>query len=104
MDDSSHQVICLPVGPRCDICLLGQQKLCPSRVIVNAANRKEIAYRFTAEDGDFKPKVEEDVKPKLEIAYEEDVKPRPEVDAVDGVAKLEGEATVDAISVKPEPL
>lgn len=51
------QVICLPVGPRCDICLLGQDKLCPSRVAVNAANRKEVLYTFTA-------------GPKVEIGYE----------------------------------
>ncbi|BEJ13336.1 hypothetical protein CspHIS471_0305100 [Cutaneotrichosporon sp. HIS471] len=96
------QVICLPVGPRCDICLLGQQKLCPSRVTVNAANRKEIAFRFTADD-DVKREVEE-TKPKVEIAYEEEEeKLRPAVDEIDGVDKLEGEATVDAISVKIEP-
>ncbi|CAK9783417.1 unnamed protein product [Cutaneotrichosporon oleaginosum] len=101
---SLYKVICLPVGPRCDVCLLGQQKLCPSRVAVNAANRKEISYRFTAdEDEDVKSELDE-TKPKVEIAYEEDVKPRPEVDAVDGVEKLEEKATVDTISVKPEPL
>lgn len=70
---------------------------------VNPAGRKEVAYRFTA-DGEVKEEVKEegDVKPKLEIAYEDEL--RPAVDAVDGVIKLEGEATVDAISVKPEPL
>ena len=59
----TQQVICLPVGPRCDLCLLGQQKLCPSRVAVNAANRKEVAVSFTADGG-----------PKIEIGYEEEVK------------------------------
>lgn len=73
--------------------------MCPSRVAVNGANRKEVAYSFTAEEGD--------VKPKLEIEYEgvevKDEKPDVEgVDGVDGAGKPA--ATVDTISVKPEPL
>lgn len=78
--------------------------MCPSRVAVNAANRKEIAYRFTEEVGDVKPELQEEAKPKLEISYEDEVKPQPEVDEVDAVDKIKGEATVDAISVKAEPL
>jgi hypothetical protein len=47
------QVICLPVGPRCDLCLLGQKKICPSRVSgVKAEGRKEVVYTFTAEEGE----------------------------------------------------
>lgn len=47
------QVICLPIGPRCDLCLLGQKKICPSRVSgVKAEGRKEVVYTFTAEDDD----------------------------------------------------
>jgi endonuclease-3 len=47
------QVICLPVGPRCDICLLGERKLCPSRVSnVKAEGRKEVLYTFTNDDDD----------------------------------------------------
>lgn len=80
--------------------------MCPSRVTVNAANRKEVAYRFTAEDGV--------AKPKLEIEYEGGVEEKPDVkpevngedsivEGVEGV-KTEAEATVDTISVKPEPL
>lgn len=46
------QVICLPVGPRCDICLLGQKEICPSRVKgANSKGRKEVAYSFK-EEGD----------------------------------------------------
>lgn len=83
--------------------------MCPSRVAVNGANRKEVVYRFTAED---------DAKPKVEIEYDPEVKPgilntgpiepaeelKPEIDRVDGVEDLEGRAAVDTISVKPEPL
>ena len=47
------QVICLPIGPRCDLCLLGQKKICPSRVSrVKAEGRKEVVYTFTAEEED----------------------------------------------------
>ncbi|KAL7421469.1 alpha,alpha-trehalase nth1 [Cryptotrichosporon argae] len=46
------QAICLPIGPRCDICLLGQRALCPSRTKVDASKRKEVHYTFTADDGD----------------------------------------------------
>lgn len=79
--------------------------MCPSRVTVNAASRKEVAYRFTAEDGV--------AKPKLEIEYEGEVEEKPDVklevngeDSVEGLegVKTEAEATVDTISVKPEPL
>lgn len=45
------QVICLPVGPRCDVCLLGKQKICPSRVSnVKAEGRKEVIYTFTDDE------------------------------------------------------
>lgn len=64
-------MICLPVGPRCDHCLLGKAKICPSRITnIKAEGRKEVVYTFT--DGD-----EEDVKvegprgAKLEVGYED---------------------------------
>ncbi|KAK8861201.1 hypothetical protein IAR55_002020 [Kwoniella newhampshirensis] len=62
------QVICLPVGPRCDICLLGKKKICPSRVVaVKSEGRKEVVYSFTEEG-------EEDavrkIEAKVEIGYE----------------------------------
>ncbi|WRT65292.1 uncharacterized protein IL334_002235 [Kwoniella shivajii] len=58
------QVICLPVGPRCDICLLGQNKLCPSRITnVKSQGRKEVLYTFNKEEDD-------EMLPKLEIGYE----------------------------------
>ncbi len=40
------QVICLPVGPRCDICLLGKKGLCPSKTKVDPKGRKEVVYTF----------------------------------------------------------
>ncbi|RSH94217.1 DNA N-glycosylase and apurinic/apyrimidinic (AP) lyase [Saitozyma podzolica] len=68
------QVICLPVGPRCDICLLGKAKICPSRVAnVKAEGRKEVVYTFTAED---EVKMEviagQQGSAKVEIGYEEE--------------------------------
>jgi endonuclease-3 len=82
------QVICLPVGPRCDVCLLGQQKLCPSRVAVNPANRKEINFNFA------------DAGPKVEIAYEEEVKVKAEAELQEGETLVKLEETVE---VKQEP-
>lgn len=59
----------MPVGPRCDLCLLGQAKICPSRVAnVKAEGRKEVVYTFTA-DGDDGVNVEQ-VSAKVEVGYE----------------------------------
>ncbi|PPQ65822.1 hypothetical protein CVT24_012049 [Panaeolus cyanescens] len=55
------QVICLPVGPRCDECELSRKGLCPSARVVKSKNRKPIAF--------IKP---EEAKPTVEIALEED--------------------------------
>ncbi|WVQ75589.1 hypothetical protein IAR50_005217 [Cryptococcus sp. DSM 104548] len=79
------QMICLPVGPRCDLCLLGQRGICPSRVRgVTGKGRKEVVFSFGEEEGGkelgewawgqtsdsfpdaFRPKKE----PKVEISYE----------------------------------
>jgi endonuclease-3 len=41
------QVVCLPVGPRCDVCFLGTEKICPSRVAnVNVKGRKVVEFGF----------------------------------------------------------
>ena len=59
----------MPVGPRCDLCLLGQAKICPSRVAnVKAEGRKEVVYTFTA-DGDNGVKFEQ-ASAKVEVGYE----------------------------------
>lgn len=83
-------MICLPVGPRCDVCLLGKRKLCPSRVSnVNAQGRKEVVYTFTdvdevklekmedveeaikGEDGVIKVEVTNGPLAKVEVGYDE---------------------------------
>ncbi|WVO17159.1 hypothetical protein L204_104851 [Cryptococcus depauperatus] len=77
------QVVCLPVGPRCDICLLGSKKICPSRISgANGKGRKEIAYTFkdeadgiavgTWEWGQNQSLIKEEVKlePKINVRYE----------------------------------
>ncbi|KAI0270291.1 DNA glycosylase [Russula aff. rugulosa BPL654] len=54
------QVICLPVGPRCDLCTLGAQKICPSaQTVVKSRTKKAISA------------VKEESGPKIEIAIEE---------------------------------
>jgi endonuclease-3 len=65
-------VICLPVGPRCDHCLLAKAKLCPSRVSnIKSEGRKEVIYTFTDED-EGEVKREGLVRAKVEIGYEND--------------------------------
>lgn len=62
------QIICLPVGPRCDVCLLGKRKMCPSRVAkVNGEGRKEVVYTFTDDDGVKVEKLEEVDEVKVEV-------------------------------------
>ncbi|KAI0255240.1 DNA glycosylase [Lactifluus subvellereus] len=53
------QVVCLPVGPRCDLCTLNTQKLCPSAQTVVKARTKKTAV------------VKPEIGPKIEIAIEE---------------------------------
>lgn len=51
------QVVCLPVGPRCDVCTLAKEKVCPSRVAnVNAKGRKVVEFGFLAKE-EVKPEV-----------------------------------------------
>lgn len=60
-------MICLPVGPRCDHCLLATAKLCPSRVAnIKSEGRKEVVYTFTHDDNR-----ESTSAAKLEVKYEE---------------------------------
>ena len=54
-----YQVICLPVGPRCDLCTLSREKICPSAQTVVKSRTKK-ASTVKAESG-----------PKIEIAIEE---------------------------------
>ncbi|WVR04183.1 hypothetical protein IAU60_001183 [Kwoniella sp. DSM 27419] len=90
------QVICQPVGPRCDICLLGQKKICPSRVAnVNAQGRKEVQYTFKSEE-------EEEAKPKVEIGYEAGLVRIKDEDERDGGVKMErDEVGIDGMLEHP---
>ncbi|KAL0247092.1 hypothetical protein I308_104127 [Cryptococcus tetragattii IND107] len=90
------QVICLPVGPRCDICLLGQKEICPSRVKgANSKGRKEVVYSFKEEGDEVAvgqwrwgqaKGVESEAK--VEIGYEE------------GLENIEDEESVSSIKVE----
>lgn len=62
------QVVCLPIGPRCDVCLLAREKICPSRVTNgNYKGRKPIEVNFDSD-------TEVDIRaaPKIEIKMEQD--------------------------------
>ncbi|PPQ78354.1 hypothetical protein CVT25_011637 [Psilocybe cyanescens] len=52
------QVICLPVGPRCDMCDLSTKGLCPSARTVTSKNRKEIVFTKVTKGQESPPKVE----------------------------------------------
>ncbi|KAH9992852.1 DNA glycosylase [Russula vinacea] len=55
------QVICLPLGPRCDLCTLGTQKICPSaQTVAKSRSKKAITAVKDEKSG-----------PKIEIAIEE---------------------------------
>ncbi|KAG8704600.1 DNA N-glycosylase and apurinic/apyrimidinic (AP) lyase [Ceratobasidium sp. 394] len=57
------QVICLPIGPRCDSCTLATEGLCPSaRADVSAKGRKPIVYTRKTE-----PKTEVPDAPDLDV-------------------------------------
>ncbi|KAK6907011.1 hypothetical protein I203_101000 [Kwoniella mangroviensis CBS 8507] len=72
------QIVCLPVGPRCDVCLLGRRKLCPSRITnVKSEGRKEVV--FIKNEGQ---------EAKVEIAYESQ---SPPVDAEAGLIRIKDE-------------
>ncbi|WWC69038.1 uncharacterized protein I206_102974 [Kwoniella pini CBS 10737] len=82
------QVICLPVGPRCDLCLLGQKKICPSRINnVKAEGRKEVLYTFKKEEEE----EENDLVSKIEIKYEGNESYVPQSDLEAGLVKIKDE-------------
>ncbi|ODN95282.1 endonuclease III [Cryptococcus wingfieldii CBS 7118] len=93
------QMICLPVGPRCDLCLLGQRGICPSRVRgVTGKGRKDVVFTFgeVEEEGkevgewawgqtsdSFPDALRPKKEPKVEISYESlqqiaDLEPQPQ--------------------------
>lgn len=59
------QVVCLPVGPRCDLCTLSAQNLCPSAQTTVAKSKVRKTKTTTA------VKVKPESGPKIEIAIEE---------------------------------
>ncbi len=57
----------MPVGPRCDVCLLGKEKICPSRVAnVNTKNRKVVEFGFLDDEGNVKAAIELEIGPSEE--------------------------------------
>ncbi|WVW79822.1 hypothetical protein I302_101792 [Kwoniella bestiolae CBS 10118] len=98
------QVICLPVGPRCDVCLLGQQKICPSRISnVKSGGRKEVVF------------IKNETEAKVEIGYENMVlkvdegagllrikdEPSPEPSEVGVAVKMERDNDLDTMIEQP---
>lgn len=102
------QMICQPVGPRCDICLLGTRKLCPTRVSgVKAEGRKPVLFSYKLDgQGD----MEDMIKPDLGsgvgaqgIPQEGGVGSVRGIDGADGVG-AEGEETEGLVRMKSEEL
>ncbi|KAJ9123077.1 hypothetical protein QFC22_001266 [Naganishia vaughanmartiniae] len=87
------QVVCLPVGPRCDVCLLGIERLCPSRVanVNNVKGRKVVDFGFSDV---------EDVKSGIDVKLE-DEPPLREIDA-DVKPELLG-GTTSRVKIEVEP-
>ncbi|WWC60036.1 uncharacterized protein I303_102599 [Kwoniella dejecticola CBS 10117] len=81
------QVICLPVGPRCDVCLLGQKKICPSRVTnVRSEGRKEVVFTFKQENDS-----EDPIIPiaKVEVGYDAAIVPPADLES--GLMRIKDE-------------
>jgi endonuclease-3 len=88
------QVICLPVGPRCDVCLLGQAKMCPSRVAnVRLEGRKEVIYTFTKEE---KKEGQEGEEVEVEVLQEV------EVEIGDAVTETSANISTSKVEIKYE--
>lgn len=113
------QVVCLPVGPRCDVCLLGKEKICPSRVAnVNIKNRKVVEFGFLdvqpgAESQlDQRDGVGADVKAAVEVEVEDDAQAKEAEKAMRAIAKergqelvmVEGKLMDEAVGVEGESL
>ncbi|KAL0062483.1 alpha,alpha-trehalase nth1 [Marasmius tenuissimus] len=61
------QMVCVPIGPRCDQCVLSQDKLCPSAQAPKAKKMKKIKVESEAVKTEV---VEESGLPKVEIEYD----------------------------------
>ncbi|KAF9788117.1 DNA glycosylase [Thelephora terrestris] len=87
------QTVCLPVGPRCDLCELNAKgpERCPSaQKVVNSKNRKTVVMSETAYT---------DVGPKVEIKIEEDPIAGPSTTPKLGLANNTG-ADEDVVGIK----
>ncbi|KAJ1310519.1 hypothetical protein OPQ81_007250 [Rhizoctonia solani] len=84
------QVICLPVGPRCDACLLNSQNLCPSaNKKATGKGKKPIVYKVKADlDADGLVRLED-----FKLDENQDVKPEENVVAVTNETKGEDQNT-----------
>ena len=60
-------MICLPVGPRCDMCDLSSKGLCPSARTVKKSSKSKKEIILIDQKGD----VEGNVGPRVEITVEE---------------------------------
>ncbi|GAA94731.1 hypothetical protein E5Q_01385 [Mixia osmundae IAM 14324] len=86
------QAVCLPVGPRCDLCDLGKASLCPSRVKVDTLKRSPSKYLAKQEI-----KIDDDA---LLLAKEEDIKPTLD-DLKPDTVILNGHALAGEVKIEP---
>ncbi|TKY89135.1 hypothetical protein EX895_001666 [Sporisorium graminicola] len=95
------QVICVPVGPRCDLCAVGQAGLCPSaRVLDERSTAKRVKVEMLASDDEGVVVEENWVKVKREADEEGEGEARVKVE-VDGGAMGVADLA-EAVAVKKE--
>ena len=86
------QVICVPVGPRCDLCEVGKARLCPSyRKVDEKAALKRVKVELLDSDEERTDEwalvpSQEAIKPKVKVELE--------VTGPDGPGSVKTEATV----------
>ncbi|GAA5933065.1 endonuclease III domain-containing protein [Sporobolomyces koalae] len=89
------QAVCKPVGPRCDLCHLGQQKLCPSRrTVVPPSPSKRAKKEEDLDEGKPKLEIAVDENPlrsveSLVVKIENDAEDKIKIEAVDTLIKVE---------------
>ena len=98
-------MICLPVGPRCDVCLLAKAKLCPSRVgNVKSEGRKEVVFTFTDPEDESKNGIDGESSGRSTIKVEYETLPETSTSSVGVKIETDGSATPSPIAeIKPEP-
>ncbi|CAO1620649.1 unnamed protein product [Parajaminaea phylloscopi] len=102
------QVLCVPVGPRCDLCDLGKARLCPSYRKVDpkaAATRKQVVLlpKSDSDSEDVKSGLAEDMKTgneaKLAVSME-----GPDGTGLIKTEVTEGDEAVPTVAIKSEPV